>query len=145
MRAPALLLLLLASAACNAAPLAERESTATGDPVETRPREASNLQPAFAGQTRAPRAPHRHDWTVTRIAGGFDLPWGVDVLDDGRFLVTEKAGTLWLVSADGRSRTRVGGVRGVISRLFGRAYHAIANGVCGVRGRAAVRGRRPCP
>ncbi len=38
----------------------------------------------------------------------FDEPWAMTFLPDGRMLVTEKSGTLLLVSADGASKAQVG-------------------------------------
>jgi glucose/arabinose dehydrogenase len=38
---------------------------------------------------------------VTRIAGGLEHPWGLALLPDGRFLVTERPGRLRYVSRDG--------------------------------------------
>jgi len=43
---------------------------------------------------------------VTPVAD-FDAPWAMTFLPDGRMLVTEKAGTLLLVSADGRQKQAV--------------------------------------
>ncbi len=40
----------------------------------------------------------------------FDAPWAMTFLPDGRMLVTEKGGTLKLVSADGKAVTSVTGV-----------------------------------
>ncbi len=46
---------------------------------------------------------------VTQVAD-FDAPWAMTFLPDGRMLVTEKAGVLNLVAADGQSRKSVSGI-----------------------------------
>jgi glucose/arabinose dehydrogenase len=53
-------------------------------------------------------------FTVTNVAD-FDSPWAMTFLPDGRMLVTEKAGTMYLVAADGQSRTALGGIPAVSS------------------------------
>lgn len=53
-------------------------------------------------------------FTVTPVAD-FDSPWAMTFLPDGRMLVTEKTGTLLLVSADGKTRTSVSGIPAVDS------------------------------
>ncbi len=53
-------------------------------------------------------------FTVTPVAD-FDAPWAMTFLPDGRMLVTEKAGKLILVSADGKTKTEVTGVPAVDS------------------------------
>jgi aldose sugar dehydrogenase len=53
-------------------------------------------------------------FTVTPVAD-FDSPWAMTFLPDGRMLVTEKAGTLLLVGADGKTRTPVSGIPAVDS------------------------------
>jgi len=63
---------------------------------------------AQAGAT-APAADGR-PFTVTPVAD-FDAPWAMTFLPDGRMLVTEKQGTLLLVSADGKTRTPVATVQ----------------------------------
>jgi glucose/arabinose dehydrogenase len=45
----------------------------------------------------------------------FESPWAMTFLPDGRMFITEKAGTLYLVSADGSQRTRVDGIPPVAS------------------------------
>jgi len=53
-------------------------------------------------------------FTVTPVAD-FDSPWAMTFLPDGRMLVTEKTGTLLLVSADGKTKTPVTGIPAVDS------------------------------
>jgi len=48
-------------------------------------------------------------FTVTPITG-FNQPWAMTFLPDGRMLVTEKEGTMQLVAADGQSRKAVSGI-----------------------------------
>jgi len=49
------------------------------------------------------------------VVTDFESPWAMTFLPDGRMLVTEKAGTLYLVSADGQQRKRVDGLPAVAS------------------------------
>ena len=46
---------------------------------------------------------------VTPVAD-FDSPWAMTFLPDGRMLVTEKAGALVLLSADGKTKTPISGI-----------------------------------
>jgi len=48
--------------------------------------------------------------TVTTIASGFEHPWGVALLPDGGFLVTERPGRLRHVTADGAVSAPITGV-----------------------------------
>ncbi|MGH7398068.1 MAG: PQQ-dependent sugar dehydrogenase [Candidatus Rokuibacteriota bacterium] len=52
---------------------------------------------------------------VTEVARGLDHPWGVALLPDGRFLVTERPGRLRVV-ADGRLSEALAGVPEVYAR-----------------------------
>ena len=69
----------------------------------------ADFAPAFENQTRAPELPSTQI-RVETFASGFDFPWGIAPLPDGRFLVTERGGTLQLVGADG---ARIGEVTGL--------------------------------
>ncbi len=49
------------------------------------------------------------------VVADFESPWAMTFLPDGRMLITEKAGTLYLVSADGQQRQSVSGMPTVSS------------------------------
>lgn len=44
------------------------------------------------------------DYQISTVAEDLEGPWGVDLLPDGGFVVTEIAGRIWLFSPDGRRR-----------------------------------------
>ena len=67
--------------------------------VEQGPANA-DFAPAFENQTRAPALPDTAVST-TAIATGLEQPWGIAALPGGQFLVTEKAGRMRVVNADG--------------------------------------------
>ena len=100
-----LLPMILALAGCNAS--ADEMPQAADDnappdcrALETRPANGRGQEPAFPGQTRAPY--HKTvDVVVTTVAEGLDVPWAVEQLPSGRFLVTEKAGRLRIINKDG--------------------------------------------
>ncbi len=59
-----------------------------------------------AGRAPGPAEPEpEEDLAPVRIAGPFAFPWSVAFLPDGAMLVTERAGRLHLVAADGHART----------------------------------------
>ena len=75
------------------------------------------LAAALAAHAQAPRSPTPATvdgpLVVTEIARGFEHPWGLAFLPDGRMLVTERPGRLLLLERDGKSRRRLGGVPAV--------------------------------
>jgi glucose/arabinose dehydrogenase len=74
--------------------------TVEGQPIDRRAPELDTDHPVFPGQTRAPY--HKTvDVEVTTIASGLDVPWAVEQLPSGRFLITEKAGRLRILNEDG--------------------------------------------
>lgn len=96
-----------AQAAAPAAPAAAALSRAfppslkiEGQPNELRPPEKADDRPVFPGQTRAPYRASVPVQAVT-VTDKLTRPWAVAVLPDGRYLVTEKAGTMRIVARDG--------------------------------------------
>jgi glucose/arabinose dehydrogenase len=65
--------------------------------------------PAFAGQTRAPKAPARQAFEVQSLAK-IDRPWGLAMLPDGRALVSIRAGGLRIVDTAGNVSEPLAGV-----------------------------------
>ena len=110
----ALLLAACQPAADDAATAAP--NAAAAPPLEARPANSPDQRPAFAGQTRAPLAKSNVEFEVETVASGFDKPWAFDFLGDGRFVVTEKAGRLRVVTADGKLLPAVAGVPAVDAR-----------------------------
>jgi glucose/arabinose dehydrogenase len=86
---------------------------------ETRDREAPHLEPAFAGQTRAPIPEETEQWTTERLTDGLEHPWALAFLPDGSMLVTERPGRLRHVAAEGAVSEPIAGVPDVDSRNQG--------------------------
>ncbi|OQW42807.1 MAG: dehydrogenase [Proteobacteria bacterium SG_bin5] len=64
----------------------------------------------LAGCSASERAGAQEPVFKREIVADFDSPWAMTFLPDGRMLVTEKAGQLLLVSADGKTRQSVAGI-----------------------------------
>ncbi|MGV3765308.1 MAG: PQQ-dependent sugar dehydrogenase [Chitinophagaceae bacterium] len=79
------------------------------DPVETNDPN-TNYQPAFEGQTRANGLKTTTTYNPRIITSSLDAPWGVVSLPDGRLLVTEKAGTMRIVTQAGQVSAPVTGI-----------------------------------
>ena len=85
-------------------------------PIETRAPNAADQRPAFPGQTRACAVKSNVAFDVVVLAKGLEKPWSVEPLPDGTVLVTEKAGRLRIVSAQGAIGKPIAGVPSVDAR-----------------------------
>jgi len=104
--------LLVLAAACGA----NGQDAGPGAPVETRPANNPDQKPAFEGQTRAPGV--RTEAALTRriVASGLVHPWGLALLPNGQWLVTERPGRLRVVSAEGQIGAPITGLPAVDAR-----------------------------
>lgn len=84
-------------------------------PVETRSPE-NDFQPAFRGQTRAPGMKTSIAINHTVVTDKLKKPWGIVSLPDGRFLVTQKEGSMVIVSQNGETGKEITGIPAVNSR-----------------------------
>jgi aldose sugar dehydrogenase len=91
-------------------PAASGASGSPCAPLETRTANAPEQKPAFAGQTRACAVKSDVAFDVAVVARGLEHPWAVEPLPSGGFLITEKAGRLRIVSADGKVGPPLGGL-----------------------------------
>ncbi|QTC90556.1 PQQ-dependent sugar dehydrogenase [Brevundimonas goettingensis] len=106
--------LMVLAAACGAR--GENDATASGAAgaqVETRPANGQGQTPAFAGQTRAPGVVSDVKLASTVVAAGLEHPWGLALLPDGRWLVTERPGRLRIITAEGQKGEPIAGLPAV--------------------------------
>lgn len=69
-------------------------------PVETNPAN-TNYKPYFEGQTRISGIKTEEAYKVKLFSEGLDSPWGIDILPDGRLIVSEKSGSIRIINMDG--------------------------------------------
>src|SRR5437773_11874866 len=79
-------------------------------PVETEPPIAKGQQPAFAGQTRIAGVKTQTTVKITPIVTGLKNPWGLDFMSDGRMIVSERLGTIRIMSKEGLAGPAIQGV-----------------------------------
>ena len=109
---------LFASCSTNM-PNANNGTTSTGTdtgnaPVETRSPNA-NYKPAFQGQTRIGAVKTNTPYEGKAISSALKSPWGITTLPDGRFLITEKGGTMRIATTTGQLSETITGLSPVAS------------------------------
>ena len=67
-------------------------------------------QPAWAGQTRAPKPARIAAYEVETVAEGLASPWSFSFLPDGRMLVSETSRGLRIVEKNGRLGEHISGL-----------------------------------
>ena len=86
----------------------------TTPPVETSPPNSS-YTPSFTGQTRIRGVRTTTSYNAQVLTSSLTAPWGIAALPDGRFLITEKAGTMRLVTGAGQVGTPLSNIPSVNS------------------------------
>lgn len=84
-------------------------AAAPNAPVETEAAN-SNLKPAFLGQTRIAGITTKTPYESKVVTDQLDRPWSVIALPDGRLLITEKGGTLRIVTKEGAVSKKITGL-----------------------------------
>ncbi|NLZ94209.1 MAG: PQQ-dependent sugar dehydrogenase, partial [Bacteroidales bacterium] len=106
-------------------PTEPTDPTSVLPPVET---EAPNVdyKPAFKGQTRINGVKTETPYEVQVIAQGLSNPWSVASLPDGRLVITEKKGTLRIVTTAGDVGDAITGFPDVDNRSQGGLLDVVA-------------------
>lgn len=78
-------------------------------PVETNPANTT-YKPAFEGQTRIKGVTTSAKYKATIVTSSLENPWGITSLPDGRFLITEKAGRMRIITINGTVGDPISGV-----------------------------------
>ena len=112
--------LLMASCGKQAEQSEDATDTAqvASSPVETKAAN-SNYKPAFEGQTRIAGVKTTTPYDFTVLDTTLTRPWGIVALPDGRFIVTEKGGTMRIASETGAMGSPLNGIPKVNSERQG--------------------------
>lgn len=91
------------------------ETPVEGKPLEHRDAYGKNQQPAFPGQTRISAVITKTAYKEDIITSELNHPWSIAFMPDGRMLITEKRGTLRIVSQTGLVSDTLRGMPGDIA------------------------------
>ncbi|WP_443943978.1 PQQ-dependent sugar dehydrogenase [Pedobacter sp. AW1-32] len=70
----------------------------------------ADFKPAFSGQTRAAVVKTNTPLDISILNSKLENPWGISQMPDGRFLITQKQGTMVILTADGKSQKIIKGL-----------------------------------
>jgi aldose sugar dehydrogenase len=87
----------------------EEPADSTLAPVETQ-KANTDYKPAFEGQTRIAGVKSATAYEFKVLNSSLARPWGIAALPDGRFLITEKGGTMRIAAATGTTGAPLNGV-----------------------------------
>lgn len=87
----------------SASNTAQNSSVETKDPNST-------YKPAFPGQTRVASVKSSTNYEGKVLTEALKSPWGITSLPDGRFLITEKEGTMRIVTTAGNVSEPITGI-----------------------------------
>ncbi|WP_343307431.1 PQQ-dependent sugar dehydrogenase [Chitinophaga niabensis] len=107
----------LALAACGQTTSKSVENTETKDSVasvETKPAN-TDYKPAFEGQTRIASVQTIAAYDYKVLDSSLKSPWGITSLPDGRFIITEKKGTMRIATLEGKVTEPITGIPKVSS------------------------------
>lgn len=102
---------------CNTNNTSVNSNTTSNDstqPVETKPPN-STYKPAFPGQTRIAGVKTKTAFEGQVLTSDLQKPWGITVLPDGRFLITQKEGTMRIATTSGQLSEPITGLPAVNS------------------------------
>src|SRR5215471_7225435 len=86
-----------------------------GKPIDIRNPEKPDDKPVFPGQTRAPYEPTA-PFNVTTLTSKLSSPWSLAFLPEGKILITERKGSMRILSQDGTLSEPLKGVPAVYAR-----------------------------
>jgi len=84
-------------------------SDTTITPVETR-QSNTNYKPAYLGQTRIAAVKTAATYEGRVITNALSKPWGITTLPDNRLLITQKGGTMRIVTTSGKVSAPITGL-----------------------------------
>ncbi|GAB3768648.1 PQQ-dependent sugar dehydrogenase [Spirosoma horti] len=91
----------LALPSCGQTTSENTTASSQTSPVETK-EPNSSYKPAFAGQTRIAGVKSATSYEGKILTETLKFPWGITSLPDGRFLITEREGTMRIVTPAGK-------------------------------------------
>ncbi|QDK80099.1 PQQ-dependent sugar dehydrogenase [Spirosoma sp. KCTC 42546] len=109
MRNSFLMMLASTSLALTACGQATSDNSKTLPSVETK-EPNSAYKPAFAGQTRIAAVKSATNYEGKVLTEALKSPWGITSLPDGRLLITEKEGTMRIVTSAGKVSEPITGI-----------------------------------